>query len=342
VSFAPDTPSRRISFAIGISVILHALALWGPNIRLPQIKSSLPPLVAKLEALPAAPAKPRPKRKAKPAAPKPAPEPAPPTDESTQPPPDVPLAASPPVAASAPAETETLAAGEDEAADRPPLPKHAQLTFAIRIGNGGLRVGEAVHTLEIKDGRYVLKATTTTVGLARLFKSYELNQYSNGSYGKYGLLPELFLDERKDSLGTQRNAVELDHEAQRARFSNGVEVVLPAETQDILSVMYQFPPLAHTEVVAVSISNGRKIERYEFEIAANEEIDTALGKLLTVHLHKMHAPNEEGLDIWLAREYRLFPVKMRFIEKNGEVSGEAVITDIRVSEEQGVRSDAVN
>jgi hypothetical protein len=44
----------------------------------------------------------------------------------------------------------------------------------------------------------------------------------------------------------------------------------------------------------------------------------------------------------LAREYRLFPVKMRFIEKNGDVTGEAVITDIRVSEEQGVANDAVN
>ena len=61
-----------------------------------------------------------------------------------------------------------------------------------------------------------------------------------------------------------------------------------------------------------------------------------------MHLHKMHAANEEGLDIWLAREYRLFPVKLRFTEKNGEVSGEAVITDIRVSEEEGVRKDVAN
>jgi hypothetical protein len=188
----------------------------------------------------------------------------------------------------------------------------------------------------------VLRAVTRTVGLVRLFKSYELNQYSNGSYGKYGLLPELFLDESKDSLATRQNAVEFDREAGLARFSNGREVALPAETQDILSVMYQFPPLAHTEVATVSVSNGKKIERYDFEITVDEEIETALGKLLTVRLHKMHAPNEEGLDIWLAREYRLFPVKIRYTEKNGEVAAEAVITDIRVSEEEGVRNNAVN
>jgi hypothetical protein len=334
VSFRLDTPSLRVGFAIGISVLVHALALWGPEISVPQFKPSLPPLVAKLEALPAAPAKPGPKRKARPETAEPAPEQPRPADES--PPQDVPLAAS------APVEAETLAAEEDKAADRPPLPRHARLTFDINKGTSHFRVGETIHTLEINEGRYVLRAVTKTVGVVRLFKSYELNQYSNGSYGKYGLLPELFLDESKDSLATRQNAVEFDREARLARFSNGREVALPAETQDILSVMYQFPPLAHTEVATVSVSNGRKIERYDFEITVDEEIETALGKLRTVRLHKMHPPNEEGLDIWLAREYRLFPVKIRYTEKNGEVAAEAVITDIRVSEEQGERSNAVN
>ena len=341
MSFKLDTASRRIAFAIGISVLLHSLVLWGPNIQLPRFKSSLPLLTAKLEALPSAPAKPKTKHKARPAAQKAAPEPAPKT-ETTPPPQDNPLAASAPVAVSAPVETETLASDANEPVDRPPLPKHAQLTFAINKGTSNFRIGEAIHTLEINDGRYVLKATTSTVGIAKLFKSYELNQYSNGSYSKDGLQPELFTEERKEKIGTQRNAVEFDHDAQRARFSNGLDVPLPPETQDILSVMYQFPPLAHTEIAEVSVSNGKKIEHYRFEIAANETIDTPLGKLLTVHLHKMHAANEEGLDIWLAREYRLFPVKMSFTEKNGEVSGEAVITDIRVSEEQGVRKDVAN
>jgi hypothetical protein len=139
----------------------------------------------------------------------------------------------------------------------------------------------------------------------------------------------------------QRDAVELDHDAHLARFSSGKEVALPPETQDFLSFMYQFPPLANTEIAAISICTGTKIQQYNYEISANEEIDTPLGKLLTVRLRKMHAPNEEGLEIWLAREYRLFPVKMRY-EKNGGVSFEAVITDIRVSEEEGVRKYAVN
>jgi hypothetical protein len=342
VSFVPATPSLRIVIAIGFSMMLHGLALWGSDIRMPQTAPLLPPLAAKLEALPAAPAQPRPPSKARPAAPEPVPEP---TPAAAEPPQDVPPTETPPDAAvetETETETEIPAAKSATAAERPPLPRQARLAFAIHLGDGGLRVGEAVHTLEIKDGRYVLQATTRTVGLARLFKSYQLTQYSNGSYGRRGLQPELFLDERKDSLGTRQNAVEFDREARLARFPSGREVALPPETQDILSVMYQFPPLARTEIASVSVGNGKKIEHYDFEITANEEIETALGKLLTVRLHKMHAPHEEGLDIWLAREYRLFPVKIRYTEKNGEVAAEAVITDIRVSEEQGERSNAVN
>jgi hypothetical protein len=350
VSFKPGATSRRIAFAFAISLLLHSLIMWGSNIQLPRFKSSLPPLTAKLEALPsAAPAKP--KRKSKPAVKNTAPEPAP---QTGSPPQDIPLAtstvvaasavvaASEPVAASAVAEIGTLSAEADKTVERPPLPKRAQLTFAVNKGTGHFRVGEAVHTLEIDDGRYVLHAVTKTVGLVKLFKSFELIQNSSGSYSKRGLQPEQFVEERKERSGTQSNTAEFDHAAQRAHFSHGGETVLPPDTQDILSIMYQFPPLQNVEKAAVSVSNGKKIERYEFEIVTDEEIETAIGKLLTVRLSKLHGPDEEGLEIWLAREYRLFPVKMRFIEKNGEITGEAVITDIRVSEEQGVRNDVAN
>jgi hypothetical protein len=307
-------------------------------------------LHAKLVALPGAAAQHKNPR-AKPA-PKPTPEAAQLEPSQQQDPPHIatsePVAASAVeatsavAAASAPTEAETLAAADNKTPERPALPKRAQLTFVINKGAGGFRIGEAVHTLEIDDGHYVLYSVTQTVGLVRLFKSYELTQYSSGSYGKDGLEPQQFFEERKESSGTQRNTAEFDHAAKVVRFSQGGEMALPAATQDILSIMYQFPPLANTKIATVSVSNGRKVERYDFEVIPDETIVTALGNLLTVRLHKMHGPNEEGLDIWLAREYRLFPVKMRFFERNGDVAGEAVITDIRVSDEEGARSNAVN
>jgi hypothetical protein len=337
-------PARRFAFALAISLLLHCLIMWGYDVRVPHFKSALPPLTAKLEALPiAGPAKVR--RKAATSSPKPVPAPFPHAEPPAQ---EIPLAASAVVAAidaaaaSAPSKTETLASEGNIESERPALPKRAQLTFNLYWGEGGSLVGETVHTLEIDDGLYRLHSITRTVGLTSLLKKFELTQYSSGTYGKRGLQPEQYFEERKESSGTLRNTVEFDHAAQVAHFSNERVMILPPDTQDFLSNMYQFPPLRGISIAPVSVSNGKKIERYDFEITPNQEIESPIGKLLTVRLHKIHGPNEEGLDIWLAMEYRLFPVKMQFFEKNGRVTGEAVITDIRVSEEEGVRKDVAN
>jgi hypothetical protein len=311
--------------------------MWGPNIRLPQFKSDLPPLVAKLQPLPTAPAKPKPKLKRETQTP-----PVQEIKEKEAPPPapvaDIPLPASAPLVtepeASAVAVTQTLEQpSAEKPVDRPLLPHRAHLTFAVFKGTSDFQVGETIHTMEIEDGHYVLQAVTKTVGMAKLFKSFELTQYSSGSYTpQLGLQPERFFEERNEKIGTQRNTVEFDLAAHRAQFSNGSEVTLPPDTQDILSILYQFPPVIGVEKVAIFVSNGRKIERYEFEVAFEADTATPMGILHTVHLRKLHAANEEGLEIWLAQEYRLFPVKMRIIEKNGEVSGQIIITDIRVED----------
>ncbi len=341
-----STPSRRIAFALAVSLLLHGLFIWGPSIRLPQSRPDLPPLMAKLQPLPAAPAKPR--RAVKKQS-RPAPAPVPEVQETEPPavPEDIPLPASSPAVAEATAsavEQAPTVTATPKQADRPLLPHRAQLTFVVNKGTGNFQIGEAVHTLEIDDGHYVLQSVTRTVGVARLFKNYQLTQYSSGSYTpQEGLQPEEFFEERAEQAGVVHTAVEFDRTAQRAHFSQGLEAALPADTQDILSIMYQFPPLADTETVSISVANSRKIERYQFEITPNEDIDTPLGRLQTVHLRKMHQPNEEGLEIWLAREYRLFPVKIRIVERNGDVSGEIIITDIRVEDApQEETKNAVN
>ncbi len=346
MSFRLDTPSGRIALAIGVSLLLHGLVLWGPNVELPRFRSSLPPLEAKMEVLPAAPAHAKAKHKA-PAPPKPKAEATPQTAPAEEPR----LAASAVEAASSVIASE-IAAASAPAADslaengvaadtfqRPSLPRRAQLIFAVNKGTSNFKIGEVMHSLEIDDGHYVLRSETETTGLAKLFKPYRITQFSSGNYSRQGLQPEQFFEERADKLTTQRNTAEFDHAARLVRFSHGGEVALPADAQDILSILYQFPPLAHTETVSIFVSNGRKIERYEFEVALHETVSTALGDLDTVHLSKMHQANEEGLEIWLAPAYRLFPVKMRIIERNGEVSGEIVITSIHAEFEEEPKQD---
>lgn len=324
----PKRPVARIALAIGLSLLIHAIALFAPLIELPKSEVPLPPLTAKLEPLPtivppAPKKKPRAKQQPVEKAVQPTQESAPETvneapqlDDEPQPPVE-----------------ETVDQTAEQA--KPPLPKRAQLTFSVFRGDGGMKVGEAVHRLDIEEGRYTLKAVTQTTGLASMFKSYMLTQTSEGQADAKGLLPSKFAEEKKQSQGTQSLSAEFNWETHKLHFSHGGETSLSEQAQDILSFLYQLSqlPMANQEVVPIRISNGKKLEYYELEIGAEEEITTPRGKLRALPLRKLHAKGEEGLEIWLGLEYRLLPIKVRQIDRAGQIAGEMTISDIRVSDE---------
>jgi hypothetical protein len=337
-----STTTRRISFAIALSLLVHALIFWLPQIELPRF-SRLPTLTAHLEEIHHDIVVPKIKRKPKPK-PKPAPPPPEPVAQAAEE--IIPLPASAVVpessvaAASAvvPESAPVVSAPEpllaEKPANRPPLPRHAELRYAVYSGTSSFRIGESLHTLEMADGRYTLQAVTQTAGLVSLFKSYKVTQRSSGTVDAQGLHPEQYSEERVDRSGTLFTTADFNAVTQTATFSHGGVATISPDLQDILSMLYQFPPLPMgVEMVPVTIGNSKKIERYQFEIAYNEEIDTPLGSLHTVHFRKMHTLHEEGLELWIAQEYRFLPVKLRHIDRDGKVSAEVIITDIRVADE---------
>ena len=352
------TPARRIALAVALSVLAHAVVLWLPQVQLPHRESlSLQPLSAKLEALhklepkPVA-IKPAPKlKRAKPPISKPpAPSEPPPAAATPEAPslpantvaaaeaPSVAEAAPPPEAApptepAPPAAATASTAAEEEPEAANSLPRQALLTFAVYKGLDKFRIGEVQHQLEISGDAYTLYAVTQTVGLARMIKNLQIIQISRGKTGKHGLQPEKFEEERISGSSRQTLGAVFDWPSQKMHFSHGGEAALPAEAQDILSIFYQLSQLPlNREIVPVYVSKGKKLEKYELKVNAEEEIATPMGKLRTLPLHKLHAPGEDGFEIWLGLEYRLLPVKIRIIERSGEAAGEIVISGIQIAE----------
>lgn len=345
-----STPEQRIIAAIAVSLIAHAIFLWMPHIAPPSISPELPPLMAKLEPVSRQARLPAVKKpRSKPSAPAPV----------TQPPivekvdvKEAPVESSV-VAASSVAEADSLAALATEVPDatsavvaassvaevtpaappRPPLPRHALLRFEVKLGKDGMVVGETIHILEFDDGHYKLDSTTRTIGLARMVKSFTLKQTSWGTSDGQLLSPRKFTEEKTDENGTQSHQATFDRDQNKLIFANGKEVDMPIDTQDMLSILYQFPPLpAEGNVLPISVTNGRNIDHYNFEITTDETLITRMGKLHTVHFRKIQPAGKEGLEIWFSQEYRLLPVKVRHIEPSGKVGGEAVITEIRLSD----------
>ena len=67
------------------------------------------------------------------------------------------------------------------------------------------------------------------------------------------------------------------------------------------------------------------------EVGDAETIDTPLGKLKVIPVRKVREQGEEGIEVWLASDYRNLPVRARFYDREGKMSGEQVVTEIKVS-----------
>lgn len=306
------TPVRRISFAIALSAMMHTAILWLPHLQLPHAQVHLPPLTARLELLPLP-------------ADKPAAKPEPPNRLSK--PGDGPSAKQMATAANTMKEMEKSAATHQ-------FPKHLQLTFAVYKGADLSRVGELRQQLDIDGDRYTLKATRQAIGLAIMLNNEQLIQTSHGKIDEHGLQPDTFKEEKITGSGKQSLEATFDRTSQKLLFSNGGETALPADSQDILSFMYQLSQLSmRTEIIPLSISDGTQLEQDQIEIGATEDISTPMGKLPALHLRKMHAPGEAYFEIWLGLEYRLFPVKFRRVDGSDKVTEEIVISDIRAADE---------
>ncbi|CAH1905085.1 conserved hypothetical protein [Candidatus Nitrotoga sp. HW29] len=383
------TPTSRIILIIALSVLLHGAVLWLFQVELPNSEVLLPPLTAKLEAIPrqadapnaeAEPASPPPEIESKVTA---IPEPVlmpvieAASDVAATPEPElipVPKAAS---AVAAIPEPESIPATEAISAvavtsnpasisaveavsavavapepestpapkvastvakvDEPvahPLPKHAQLKFTVYLGQDHFQIGEITHRLEISEDKYILKGETQTTGLARLLKSYQLIQTSHGKVGSFGLQPESYEEEQNSSSNKQKTNAVFNRAGNKLHFSHGGETELPPDTQDILSFLYQLSQLPlHNKIVSIAITTAKKLEKYELEIGAEEEVITPMGKLHALPLRRLHSQGGDGMEVWLGLEYRLLPIKFRQIKSSGGMILEVIISDIRVADE---------
>lgn len=343
MSLLSTTPRTGILLAIVLSVLLHLALLFTPMIELAPTEVPLPPLQAKLENLPKLAAAPPKKvaRKVKPHPPAhtpPAAAPQAPTELAT-----APAAVTPEPEAVTPEPEKTVpdtapAAASAVAAPPPsthPLPRQAQLTFSVYKSGTSFAIGEAQHRLSIDaDQHYTLRISANTTGVVRWLKRFELTQTSSGMLTPYGLQPDKFVEQKLTSDGTITQVANFDREERLLHFSAGNASALPDGSQDIASFMYQLSQLQWGDApLSLYISNGRKLEHYQIEVGEEELLDTPMGKLRTIPMRKLHGPDEEGLNIWLAVEYRLLPVKISQIERDGRIAGEMLIADIRVADQ---------
>lgn len=191
------------------------------------------------------------------------------------------------------------------------------------------------YQLDVSDDlNYMISSDMNTTGIASLFKSFELNQLSSGTLTEQGLRPDLYSEFKNNSGSPDSIMAEFNWLEQSLTLSNDIEVPLFNQSQDILSFMFQLSQLPLNDIpLPMYITNGKKLKRYELAVGVEEEIDTRLGKLRALPVNKLGSPEEARLTIWLGLDYRLLPVKIRHIDRNGQVTAEMLISEIRLEDQ---------
>lgn len=338
------TSWRRFAVAAAVSVAVHAGAIALGRIELPQASADLPPLAVRVEYVAAPSAARASTRIARSVAPRAAAIPviAPrgvERNETIETAPDT-----PPAEAAAPTvETEPVivatappSAPVQAAAVLPDFPRSGRITFNIVYGRDAFPVARTVQSWKIDGTRYQLASRSETTGIVDVFRSQHRTYLSRGELTPEGLKPETFLMSRDRGRGAEEARARFDW-AQGTVTLGAVSAQrderLPSGSQDIVSFMYQLalnPPAPGT--TRVSVTNGTRLETYVLQVLPEERIETPLGVLRALPIRQVRAPGTEGVDLWLATEYRYLPVRIRFYGRDGEPSGEQIVTEIRLSD----------
>lgn len=186
----------------------------------------------------------------------------------------------------------------------------------------GAPIAVMQESFENSNGTYQASSETRAIGVFALVQHRPGRVTSSGAVGSDGLRPETF-DGTRGTGDARRVHAQFDWTTNTLTMSHDGRsdtAPLPAGTQDRLSVMYQFLFLdpATLKNLTFTMTNGRKLDQYRYTIGPDTAIDTPLGRLAVIHLVKQHAAGETATEIWLAREHRLMPVKMRIVEDDGK------------------------
>jgi hypothetical protein len=165
------------------------------------------------------------------------------------------------------------------------------------------------------DGKYRIESTTITDGVAALLSKDRITRVSTGLVTKDGLKPQFYEEKRTsgDKIKAAATA-RFDWEKRKVDLVHGdksEQVDLPAGTLDWSALFYQF--LFRTprkDLVSVTLTDGKRVETYDYKFADDGDLTTPAGKFQTAHYVRTSKESERKTEIWLAKNKSYFPVRL--------------------------------
>jgi hypothetical protein len=207
-------------------------------------------------------------------------------------------------------------------ADPEPLPyQYVETNFDVYVNDGEARAGKAKIVYDATQAdHYQLRWEVEATGVLALFYP-NLVQTSEGKVSEHGLQPNQYLYRLGDNKDKTYSAMFnwSDHLVKLSSSKGEKTAELTQNTQDLLSFMYQFmyvPPLSE---MLINITNGKKVDEYDYDFVGEETLELKFVNVKTYHIKHFKVDSDDKTELWLAKDYHFVPVKIRKTEKDGTV-----------------------
>jgi hypothetical protein len=210
------------------------------------------------------------------------------------------------------------------------LPPQLAIEYELK---SSLVDGRADFVWRRNGNRYEIEGNVEANGfLATMFVG-RIEQSSQGEVTESGLKPAKFSLKRGETVAEfaefQWAGNKIRHQRQRGEHVQD----LTENPQDLLSFLFQFAyefpeKLSAPGRVTFSITNARKLDKYEFRVVGNETLNLPIGPANTVHVIRQTSDPTETYEAWLDRDNYYLPVKLRFM-LGGRVHVEQVAVSLK-------------
>jgi hypothetical protein len=196
-----------------------------------------------------------------------------------------------------------------------------EITTEYRLTHTGVVIGRVNESFVRKGDTYSIQSVTRSEGILKIFFDDQLTSQSSGNVTARGLQPLEFIQRRqKDADDNIHATFDWNKGVMYSDFrGKNKTVVLPKETQDRLSLLYQFMNLAPREgEVVLPMSNGRNVQFYTYRLVEEVKLTTPAGEFQTLHYERVNTSEREPkAQVWLAKDRFNLPVRVTFDDSKG-------------------------
>jgi hypothetical protein len=200
-------------------------------------------------------------------------------------------------------------------------PHKVSLTYDVTYN--GVVAAEVTEVLEHDGKNFSLASEGRGKGIVALLYRGAARRSCRGEVTSAGLRPLEYREQRGDKPAVAarfdwvRKTLTQEHDGKNETTS----MVPPL--QDRLSFLYNYafqasPDLKPGKEIKITLTDGKGLTHFQYNVAGTEVLKTPAGELETVHLVKqLDSKDDKGTEIWFASGRDYLPVRILVIDKDG-------------------------